>query len=42
MFSSFDQEKEALNRSQTMDDLHHQLQMNIEANKELNQRVSTD
>ena len=29
-----------MNRSQTMEDLHDQLQMNIEANKELNQRVS--
>ena len=31
-----------MNRSQTMEDLHDQLQMNIEANKELNQRVSQE
>ena len=31
-----------MNRSQTMEDLHDQLQMNIEANKELNQRVSEE
>ena len=40
VFSSLNQEKEAMNRSLTMEDLHNQLQMNIEANKELNQRVS--
>ena len=39
VFSSLNQEKEAMNRSLTMEDLHNQLQMNIEANKELNQRV---
>ena len=40
VFSSLNQEKEAMNRSLTIEDLHNQLQMNIEANKELNQRVS--
>ena len=40
IFYSLNQEKEAMNRSQTMEDLHNQLQLNIEANRELNQRVS--
>ena len=29
-----------MNRSQTIEDLHNQLQMNVEANQQLNQRVS--
>lgn len=41
-WTSLSQDKEALDRSQTIDDLHNQLQVHMEANQKLNQRVSLE